>query len=65
MRLVNARYFDDEFQLKEGQIQVRDGKIVSFDPSGERDVQTYDAQGCFVLPGLIDIHSHGAVGCDF
>lgn len=62
MRLVNARYFDDEFQLKEGQIQVRDGKIVSFDPSGERDVQTYDAQGCFVLPGLIDIHIHGCGG---
>lgn len=24
-----------------------------------------DAKGCFIIPGLVDIHSHGAVGEDF
>jgi len=24
-----------------------------------------DAQGCYVIPGLVDIHTHGAVGEDF
>lgn len=27
--------------------------------------QVYDASGCYVLPGLFDIHMHGAVGEDF
>ena len=24
-----------------------------------------DAQGCYVIPGLVDIHTHGAIGEDF
>ncbi|MBR2894571.1 MAG: N-acetylglucosamine-6-phosphate deacetylase [Oscillospiraceae bacterium] len=30
--------------------------------SGEAD---FDAQDCYVIPGLVDIHTHGAVGEDF
>ena len=29
---------------------------------GEAD---FDAQGCYVIPGLVDIHTHGAMGEDF
>ncbi len=29
---------------------------------GEADL---DAQGCYVIPGLVDIHTHGAMGEDF
>ena len=25
----------------------------------------FDARGCYVIPGLVDIHTHGAVGEDF
>ena len=24
-----------------------------------------DAEGCYVVPGLVDIHIHGAMGADF
>ena len=24
-----------------------------------------DAQGCYLIPGLVDIHTHGAMGEDF
>lgn len=27
--------------------------------------EVLDATGCYVLPGLVDIHTHGAVGVDF
>jgi len=27
--------------------------------------EVFDAAGCYVLPGLVDIHTHGAVGEDF
>ena len=29
------------------------------------DPQVFDVSGCYVVPGFIDIHTHGAVGCDF
>lgn len=29
------------------------------------DCPAADLKGCFVLPGLIDIHTHGNSGCDF
>ena len=62
MLLVNARYYDGDFVLREGQIRVEGDVIASFDPPQQRDTQTYDLQGCIVLPGLIDVHSHGCGG---
>ncbi len=43
---------------------VRDGVIVEPIPQeGERTVVT-DLHGLHVYPGLVDIHTHGCVGCD-
>lgn len=40
-------------------------KIGEIDLSHTPDSEVIDATGLYVLPGLIDIHSHGAVGHDF
>lgn len=49
-------------------IRIRDGKIleVGEDLSAEisAEVQVIDAGDLFVIPGLIDIHTHGSVGVD-
>ena len=48
-------------------VRVEDGRIVSVG----RDVRpaagdrTVDADGLTLLPGFVDIHSHGRSGCDF
>ena len=61
MRIKNAKVFvgksfidaDVEF----GKTITAVGKL-----SGEADV---DAAGCYLIPGMVDVHSHGAVGEDF
>ncbi|HWK65108.1 MAG TPA: formylmethanofuran dehydrogenase subunit A [Rhizobiaceae bacterium] len=40
-----------------GDVWIRDGIIVDPPPGGEAD-QTFDASGCVVMAGAIDIHSH-------
>ena len=59
---------DADFVIQNGQIvtaqavfqadlAVRDGKIAAVG-SGLRGSQVYDAQGCLVLPGGVDVHVH-------
>lgn len=47
-----------------GSFRVKDGKFAEV-RSDIPDEVGEDLQGAYVLPGLIDIHIHGAVGADF
>ena len=57
MNFVNATVFTDKFEKTD--VYVSDGKFADT-ASGE----TVDLQGKYIIPGLIDIHTHGAVGTD-
>jgi len=37
---------------------IRDGKIAAIGEKLDRADQTLDASGCYVTPGLIDVHVH-------
>ena len=53
------------FHLQEGFIRrdvCFDGPLLE---SASADGQTFDANGCYVIPGLTDLHFHGCVGEDF
>lgn len=43
--------------IRQSDIFIRDGKIESFNPN-ENAEKIIDAAGCYVLPGMIDIHTH-------
>lgn len=42
-----------------------DKYITAVGAAKQSEAEELDAEGCYVLPGLVDIHTHGAVGEDF
>lgn len=68
MRYTNALLFTDEYGFMEGSFIVEDGIFKSVEIGGLSEaVQAGDVDlgGKLVLPGLVDIHTHGAAGADF
>ena len=62
MIIGNANVFvDGKFQ--KGSVAVENGVITAIGPAGwPCDV---DAQGKYLVPGFIDVHTHGAMNEDF
>ena len=56
-------YQEDKTFVKKD-LYIENGKIAG-SPAEVTDKTEVDASGLLVLPGLVDVHSHGAVGCDF
>jgi len=62
MRIFNAKLILKNSVIN-GSIEVLDGKIVSI----KEDVRCgdIDANGAYIAPGFVDLHSHGGGGHDF
>ena len=61
MRITGAQVFD----LQEGFVQrdvCVEGNLIT---ASSTDGKVYNAQGCYIIPGLTDVHFHGCVGRDF
>jgi N-acetylglucosamine-6-phosphate deacetylase len=62
--LDNIRYYTDSGALTPGQALTADGRIIEIGPqvSVPENVQILDGRGLTLLPGFIDLHTHGALG---
>ena len=61
MILKNGRVLTERAIFEETDVVVEDGKIVSV---GKTAAPGEDVSGAYVVPGLIDLHTHGVYGFD-
>lgn len=66
MIIKNGFVYGEDKCFQKRDIYIKDRQFVQpSDSSGMEGSEVIDAEGLYVLPGLIDVHSHGAVGADF
>jgi len=61
MVIKNVKVYTKDKVFQEGVIHIKDG--VFSDQADDREV--IDGNGCYAIPGLIDLHFHGCKGHDF
>ena len=65
MLYTNASVFLENTGLTPASFRVEDGVFTELLPPEVREADAVDLGGALVLPGLIDLHTHGNSGADF
>jgi len=65
MIIKNGKVFHEDGTFKTGDVAVSGELFADLNETGLSGSDVLDAAGCYVIPGLIDIHFHGCAGYDF
>ena len=66
MIITNGVVFNDDGVFRANDIEIQNGRITAIGESlQKKGHKIIDAEGCKITPGLVDIHTHGAMGADF
>jgi N-acetylglucosamine-6-phosphate deacetylase len=64
--IADGFVFCDDGVFRKLNVDIENGVITAIKESCRSiDRNTVDAKDCYVVPGLVDIHTHGAMGADF
>lgn len=61
MKIINGLVFRENQGFIRETLNVENGRFTDY----STDDAVLDADGCYIIPGLIDVHFHGCVGHDF
>ena len=64
MIIKNVKVYQEDHTFKEGEICIRDGVFVG-NADAQEGEEILDGEGCYAIPGMIDLHFHGCMGYDF
>lgn len=64
MLIQNGTVFCPDKSFVKADVSIGGG-VISEIASGLTGSDVLDASGCYVIPGLVDVHTHGALGKDF
>lgn len=62
MIINNVKIVLPDTIIESGSIEVKDGRIVNIYDKTSNDSNSFDGKGLTAIPGLIDLHIHGAGG---
>ena len=63
MLIKNVKIYTEDKKFVPGEMAVDGGRFA--DPASAAADEVLDGEGCYMIPGLVDIHFHGCVGDDF
>lgn len=70
INIINGAIYQPDYQFHAGSLEIK-GEYIngihtsSADRTASRFDKIMDVSGCYVIPGLIDIHFHGCANADF
>lgn len=64
MIIKNANVYTEDGRFEKKDIYMKGSVFVKKEAEADAD-EIIDAEGCFAIPGLTDIHFHGCMGYDF
>ena len=66
MKITNVNIYHENHVFQPGCIEIQGEKIsaVHFSDTNTLNEEIIDGQGCYAIPGLVDIHFHGCMGAD-
>ncbi len=64
MIIKNANIYTEDHRFVKGTVTVANSRFVSDAEEDKADSWNVDAEGLYMIPGLVDIHFHGCRGAD-